>query len=68
MALILLGALLMFGAFRSPLTFYSMFDFGVFAAIAGLCLLFSAPKIEAADEAGLRPLVSPQIMASDQEN
>jgi hypothetical protein len=41
-SLMILGAILIAEAFRSPLTFYSMFDFGVFSLIAGLCLPFAS--------------------------
>ncbi len=52
-------------AFRNPLTFYSMFDFGVFSLIVGLSVPF-ASEVEKMVEAEWRtgsPSVPKPIMA-----
>lgn len=67
-ALIVLGVLLILEAFRNPLTFYSMFDFGVFALLAGLCLPFASEVERMVEgELGGKPMAPPKILASDSE-
>ncbi|MEM0120199.1 MAG: hypothetical protein QW514_07480 [Thermoprotei archaeon] len=68
-SLVILGVILVIEAFRSPLTFYSMFDFGVFTLIAGICLPF-ATEVEKIVEAEWKtgsPTIPGPIMAKQQQ-
>jgi len=70
-SLMVLGAILITEAFRSPLTFYSMFDFGVFSLIAGLCLPFASEVeriVESEWKAGTTPMPRPLMAVKQKED
>lgn len=68
-ALVVLGLFLTLDAFRNPLTFYSMFDFGVFTLIVGVFLPFCSrvEKVLGEEFKGSSPVLPRPIMATDEE-